>query len=81
MCNDEIVEKLAEYAHEAWSGWMRYLFERSTENDDGTVTIPRWAAERWRRQMNTPYAELPENERESDRVEARRIMKIIRRNR
>ncbi len=28
-------EKLAEYAHEAWSGWMRYLFEKSERNPDG----------------------------------------------
>jgi len=70
-------EKLAEYAHEAWSGWMRYLFEKSERNSDGTVTIPAWAVARWTRQMNTPYADLPENEKESDREEADKIIAIL----
>ena len=33
---------------------------------------------RWVRQMNTPYAELPEAERESDRKEAREKLKVYR---
>lgn len=70
-------EQLAEYAHEAWSGWMKYLFEKSQHNDDGTVTIPAWAVERWKRQMNTAYADLPEQEKESDRAEADEIMAIL----
>lgn len=70
-------EKLAEYAHEAWSGWMKYLFENSTRNSDGTVTIPAWAVERWERQAQTPYVELPEGEKKSDLVEADRILRII----
>jgi len=74
---NELIEALASYAHEAWSGWMRYLFKKSTENDDGTVTIPRWAVERWRRQMNTAYADLPESEKKSDRDEARKIIEVL----
>lgn len=80
MSNDQynkLREELAEYAHDAWSGWMRYLFEKSTKNDDGTVTIPSWAVERWTRQMNTPYDELPEEEKESDRAEADRMLEIV----
>lgn len=75
---EELREQLAEYAHDAWSGWMRYLFEKATENDDGTVTIPAWAVERWKRQITTPYADLPENEKESDRLEADKILAIPR---
>lgn len=71
-------EKLAEYAHGAWSGWMRYLFEKSIKNDNGTVTIPEWAVARWQRQMNTSYAQLPEDEKESDRVEADEMLAIFR---
>jgi len=73
----EQVELLAEYAHNSWSGWMRYLMDQGTLNADGTWTIPAWAVERWRRQMITSYAELPENEKESDRVEARTILKTL----
>lgn len=70
-------EKLAALAHEQWSGWMSYLFEKSTENPDGTVTIPAWAVDRWKRQVKTPYSELSELERESDRVEADRVIEIV----
>jgi hypothetical protein len=69
-------EALAEYAHKAWSGWMKYLFAQCWLRD-GTATIPsEWRA-RWERQMNTPYAELTEAERESDRSEARDILAIV----
>lgn len=71
--------QLAAYAHEAWAGWMRYLFSKSTLNLDGSVTIPREFAERWLRQMTTPYDELPENEKQSDRDEAEKIQEIVKR--
>jgi hypothetical protein len=74
--HDDPREQLAEYAHDAWSGWMVYLFGKSTRNDDGTVTIPQWAAERWERQAHTPYAQLPESEKQSDRAEADKILAI-----
>lgn len=70
-------EQLADYAHEAWSGWMRYLFTKSTRNADGTVTIPAWAVERWERQVATPYAQLPDGEKASDRTEADRMLAIV----
>lgn len=70
-------ENLARYAHEAWSGWMNYMFEKSTVNEDGTITIPKWAVDRWRRQANTRYADLPNDEQESDRQEADRMIEIM----
>ena len=72
-----IREKLAAYAHQAWSGWMDYLFEKSTLNSDGSVTIPSWAVERWKRQMKTTYTELSESEKESDRKEADSMLQIV----
>jgi hypothetical protein len=75
-----LVEALAAYAHEAWSGWMRYLFSkgRSRPTMAGmAVTIPGEWAERWMRQMNTPYAELRYDEQDSDRKEARRMLAIV----
>lgn len=77
MNTDSKREALADYAHQAWSGWMEYLFRLSTTNDDGTVTIPATRVERWQRQMQTPYKDLPENEKESDRKEADRMLSIV----
>lgn len=76
---NETREQLAEYAHEAWSGWMRYMFDKAPVNADGTWTMPAWAVERWRRQMSTPYSDLPEEEKGSDRAEADSILSVIRR--
>ena len=71
-------EKLAEYAHNAWANWMKYLFHVSTKNADGTVTIPSWAVERWERQIRTQYQNLPEDEKKSDLAEAgKMIISII----
>lgn len=73
----ELREDLAEYAHEAWSGWMKYMFSKGELNEDGTYTMPAWAVERWQRQMNAPYADLPETEKESDREEADKMLAIV----
>lgn len=77
-------EKLAALAHEQWSGWMRYMFNRCARqvinnyyDNTKEVIIPGWAVERWTRQMNTPYEDLPEEEKESDRNEADRVIQLI----
>lgn len=56
---------------------MKYLFARTTDNNDGTCTIPKWATERWKRQMNTLYKDLSKKEKESDREEADKMIDIM----
>jgi hypothetical protein len=70
-------EKLAEYAHEAWSRWMRYLFSKSIVNSDGSVTIPASLVKRWARQMNTDYLMLLNSEQQSDILEADKMLSIM----
>lgn len=80
-------EVLAEYAHEAWSGWMKYMLgkaepihrlkEGTERGVEKCLLIPEWAVERWTRQMNMSYAELPENEKQSDREEADKMLAIM----
>lgn len=71
-----MVERLAALCHEQWSGWMRYLFDRC-DYSGKEVTIPLVWFHRWQRQMKTDYADLPKNEKESDRVEAQRIIATL----
>jgi hypothetical protein len=74
----DLREMLAAYAHDAWSGWMIYLFQQSVSDpSNGTVIIPKSSVERWVRQCHTAYADLPENEKDSDRKEADRMLAII----
>ena len=77
-------EKLAELCHEQWSGWMRYLFSKCGRYSDGRditpdedAVIPQWAVERWQRQMQTPYADLSEEEKDSDRKEADKFLALF----
>lgn len=70
-------ERLADYAHDAWSGWMKYLFGKCYVTTLGTAIMPKWAVEQWHRQMNTKYADLSEEEKDSDRKEADRMLKIV----
>jgi hypothetical protein len=67
-------EQLADISHEIWSSWTRWQFSVCTPNADGSLTIPASLVERWTRQMNTPYAELSEREKDSDREQADKIM-------
>lgn len=73
----ELRERLAALAHEQWSGWMRYLFRFGHFNSDGTFTMDAEQVARWRRQAATGYEDLPENEKESDRKEADRVLEVI----
>jgi len=68
---------LADYAHNAWSGWMIYLFSKSIENPDGSVTIPSEYVSRWKRQVTTSYNALPANEQASDLKEADQMIAIM----
>ena len=77
MNEEDIVEALADLEHERWSSWMEYLFEVSTENEDGSVTIPSDKVERWQRQIDTPYDDLSDKEQESDRKEARKTIALL----
>ena len=74
---DPVVERLADYAHSTWSGWIKYMFGKSIRSVDGSIIIPAHLVERWDRQAQTAYNDLPENERASDRVEANRIIEIV----
>jgi hypothetical protein len=75
----DLREELAELAHRQWEGWMRYLFKVSQFNDDGTVTIPEAFVDRWKRQVRTSYQELSEQEKNSDRIEADKVLELLRR--
>jgi len=74
----DLREQLSNLSHEIWSHWMRYMFSRCQPNEEeGTLTIPAWAVQRWGRQLDTPYNELTEEEKNSDREQADKITKLL----
>lgn len=72
-------EELAKLAHSQWSGWMEYLFSKCEVSPDGTMTIPKWAVDRWSRQVKTKYDDLDQSEKDSDRTEADKFIEVINR--
>jgi len=67
MSDTPLIESLAAHEHEQWAHWMRYMTANMTPEN----------MERWKRQMNTPYAELTEKEKESDREWARKAVGVM----
>jgi len=77
MKNSNLQTKLAAYAHKSWSGWTSHLFSKCDKNPDGTLTIPKWAVERWQRQIDTTYEELTAEEQKSDLHEANLMIEVV----
>lgn len=73
----DLREALADQEHDRWSRWMKHQFDQGTFNDDGTWTMPAEKVEHWTRQMTTPYADLFEEEKDSDREEADKTLKLF----
>jgi hypothetical protein len=74
----ELVEQLAEKEHASWSHWMAYLFKQCTEDpESGSMTIPPALVARWHQQLETPYADLTEKEKQSDRNRVYHILPLI----
>jgi hypothetical protein len=60
-----LIEALATREHEQWMDWMQWQYAHPER------------AEGWRRLASTPYADLTEREKESDREEARKVLGIL----
>lgn len=72
-----LLERLATIEHDRWSHWQRYMHGKATRQHDGSLLIPPDLVRQWERQLATPYAELSENERESDREQVRKYLPVI----
>lgn len=72
-----MMEQLAAVEHERWSHWQRYMHGKGERQPDGSLVIPPQLVTRWERLMATPYEELTNAERESDREQVRRYLQTI----
>lgn len=73
----ELLEPLAAIEHERWAHWQDYLHSQCLKNDDGSLTIPCELVERWTRQLETPYENLSQEEKNSDREQVKRYLSFI----
>ena len=90
---EELLELIADFMHHQWSRWMKYVYNHAVTVDESSETLA-WTSEtgkigyifntnlynRWLRQMNTPYAELSEKEKDSDREWARKLIILLDKN-
>ena len=60
-------EALAALEHEQWAAWARHLLDNLTPEN----------VARWRRQIDTPYDQLSEAEKDRDREWADRVLRLL----
>ena len=63
-------EHLAELEHIQWAHWTEYMLNNMTPEN----------IKRWRKQIKTPYKDLSEKEKDSDREWADKVLKCIKDN-
>lgn len=83
----DVVEIMADVEHDRWAGWQKYFFSKCLLKPQSQVggmddryiyfALPKDLYERWTRQIETPYSELSEEEKDSDRKEARKTIEAL----
>lgn len=63
---EDLVDIVAEVEHEQWAHWAEHMLNNSTDENIA----------RWRQQIETPYDQLTESEKEKDRKWARKAMMV-----
>ena len=71
---DGIVEDLASIEHERWAHWQKYVHEKGVRQPDGSLLLPAELVGRWEVQIATPYSDLSESEKQSDRDQVHRYL-------
>lgn len=74
---ESILEDLAAIEHERWSTWQCYLHSQGTRQPDGSLILSPELVARWERQIQTPYEQLTDAEKQSDRDQVRKYLPMI----
>ena len=74
---ESLLETLAAVEHGRWAHWQKYLHGKCEQHANGALVIPDDLVKKCEQQITTPYAELSEKEKESDREQVRIYLAII----
>jgi hypothetical protein len=75
---DGLLEVLASIEHARWSHWQRYVHSKCIpQGGDGALLIPGDLVKRWEEQIATPYSQLSEAAKESDREQVRKYLPLV----
>ena len=72
-----LMEQLASIEHDRWAHWQRYMHGKAAKQPDGSLLIPPELVAQWEKQLATPYSELSEKKKESDREQVRKYLPVI----
>lgn len=76
LLEEAYLERLAELEHVQWARWTEYMLDTLVTYAPELATHPHVLG--WRRQIATPYADLTERERDSDREWAHKVLTVLR---
>jgi hypothetical protein len=74
---EDLVDELARIEHERWAHWQRYVHSKGIRQTDGSIVIPADLVGRWDRQISTPFDELSDQEKDSDREQVRKYLPLL----
>lgn len=78
---DEFIEKGGALEHDRWAKWQKWMHEHVYDSSESInphlKVIPTELFNRWERQIATNYKDLSEKEKESDRIEVRKYLPLI----
>lgn len=72
-----LVEELASIEHDRWAHWQRYMHSKAQKRADGSLLLPAELVAQWERQIETPYAQLSDAEKDSDREQVQKYLPTI----
>ncbi|MET4257382.1 hypothetical protein ABIC09_002318 [Bradyrhizobium sp. S3.12.5] len=72
-----LLERLAYIEHDRWAHWQRYMHAKAQKLPNGALVVPPELVAQWERQLMTPYDQLSEKEKESDREQVRKYLPVI----
>ena len=75
---EKYLEELADIEHQRWADWQRHCHSKIISDPDFRIGAKgNECIQRWERQINSPYKDLSEKEKQSDRREVERYLPII----
>lgn len=74
---DGLVDHLASIEHDRWAHWQNYLHSKCDRLADGSLVLPAYLVQQWERQIATPFSDLSEAEKESDREQVQKYLPLI----
>ena len=73
----DLRNRLADYLHQAWAGWVGHMLASARPEDDGSVCISKEVLEAWQRRVSETVDTLPMEYAEKTREQADEIIEIV----